>query len=123
MAATLGMAIYECHFTLDKSLPGPDHVASASPEELKEKIKLIRQSQKILGKRLKSPTKIEKLSMKNTVRKSIVAALNLRKGRILGYDDIEAKRPGDGLSPFLYEKIIGKRLKRNIVKDEQVMLK
>ncbi len=122
MAAALGTAVYECHFTPDKSLPGPDHIASANPEELKEKIKLIRQCRKILGKTAKSPTKIETALMKKTVRKSLVAALNLRKGHIIKDGDIEAKRPGDGLSPTLYENVIGKRLNRNILKDEQILI-
>lgn len=120
MAATLGMAIYECHFTLDKSLPGPDHVASAEPEELKSKIEAIRVVPTILGNTEKVPNKSEVESMIKVVRRSIIAAKDLAGGHILGEDDLEAKRPGDGVSPIHYEDFIGKELKVNVKKDHQM---
>lgn len=123
MAVTLGAAIYECHFTLNKSLPGPDHKASASPKELKEKIQAIRNMEVILGNSQKVPTTSEKQSMIMTVRKSIVAARNLPKGHKIRESDLEAKRPGNGLSPVHYRKFFGKRLKRNIKQDQQLFLR
>ena len=122
MAAALGAAAYECHLTLDKSLPGPDHIASSTPAELKEKIRLIRSVKTILGNPEKKPTKSEKASMLILARKSIVAARNLKKGQILAYSDIEAKRPGDGLSPVHFKKLLGKKLKYDINKDGQINL-
>ena len=120
VAAALGAAIYECHFTLDKSLPGPDHVASADPMELKAKIGAIRKAQVILGKSEKTPNKSEIDSMLTLVRKSIVAAKDLKSGHIIGEDDLEAKRPGDGVSPVEFEKFLGKKLKNAIKKDHKI---
>lgn len=120
VAAFLGMAIYECHFTLDKNLEGPDHKASAEPDELKERIKLIRDVETILGKSEKVPTKSEVRSMRTAVRRSIVMVRDLPAGHILGEDDLEAKRPGDGVSPTQYEKFLGKKLKKSVKADQQI---
>ncbi len=122
MAVTLGAVMYECHFTLDKKLPGPDHLASAEPQELKSKIKAIRNVEKIMGKKDKMPTKKECLSTMIAAKKSLVASRNLKKGSIIKQDCLEAKRPGDGLAPSRYENIIGKKLIRNIDIDEQILL-
>lgn len=123
MAATLGAAVYECHFTLNKSLPGPDHPASAEPEELKEKIKAIRDVRLILGKAKKWPNPSESSNMIITVRKSIVFNRPLEKGEIVTRENIESKRPGNGLCPIYFEKVLGKKLKRSVLEDEQVLLK
>lgn len=120
MAATLGMAIYECHFTLDKTLPGPDHVASAEPEELKSRIEAIRAATTILGNATKTPNPSEVESMIRVARRSIVAARDLARGEVLSEDDLEAKRPGDGISPTQYENFIGKRLKVGLKKDQKI---
>lgn len=120
MAATLGMAIYECHFTTDKNLPGPDHIASANPAELKEKIAAIRRAQVILGNSEKNPNKSEVESMLTLVRRSIVAAKDLAAGHVICEDDLEAKRPGDGVSPTQYEEFLGKRLRVNLETDQQI---
>lgn len=120
MAATLGAAVYECHFTIDKKLPGPDHVASSDPKELKEKIEAIRKVKIILGKGIKFPQKCELRSMKSLVRKSIVAGKNLLKGHLMEKDDLKAKRPGDGLSPIHFQKIIGKKLNKTLKKDQKI---
>lgn len=120
IAATLGMAIYECHFTLDKTLPGPDHVASAEPEELKSRIEAIRAATTILGNATKKPNPSELKSMVKVARRSIVAGRDLAQGEILSEDDLEAKRPGDGISPTQYENFIGKRLKVGLKKDQKI---
>lgn len=120
MAATLGAKIYECHFTLDKNLPGPDHKASADPDELKKRIEAIRDTNIIMGSGRKEPNLIELKDMKIQVTKSIVAARGIKKGKILSIDDLGAKRPGDGVSPMFYEKFIGKKLLRDISTDEQI---
>lgn len=122
MATALGQTLYEFHFTLDKSLPGPDHVASTSPEEARQRIKAIRQTSMMMGDGMKEPTTDEKTLMLPIVRRSLVAARDLRKGHILIQDDLEAKRPGNGLSPMYYEKIIGKPLKKDYKKDEAMRL-
>ncbi len=123
MAATLGMALYECHFTLDKKLPGPDHIASDEPDELKDKIAAIRRVSVILGKAEKVPNESEESLMIPLVRRSIVAAANLSKGHMITEADIEAKRPGDGVSPTQYEKFLGKKLKKDVNLDQQITFK
>lgn len=123
MAATLGMIMYECHFTLDKSLPGPDHIASADPEELKEKILAIKRVQTIMGSSKKTPNKSELDSMIKTVRKSIVSTKDLKVGHKLVESDLEAKRPGNGLSPIFFKKLLGKKIKKELKVDEQILLK
>ncbi len=123
MAATLGMAIYECHFTLDKTLPGPDHIASAEPDELKSKIAAIRTVSIILGNAKKAPNPSELESMIKLVRRSIVVTKDLPKGHIIGEDDLEAKRPGDGILPVQYESFLGKRLKFALKKDHKITKK
>lgn len=119
-AATFGMAIYECHFTLDKNLPGPDHIASAEPDELKKRIKLIKDVEIILGRSEKKPNESETKSMKGLVRRSIVMVRDLPAEHILEEADLEAKRPGDVTSPTEYEKFLGKKLKRSVEKDYQI---
>jgi N,N'-diacetyllegionaminate synthase len=122
MTAALGAAVYECHFTIDKQLSGPDHIASCTPEELKERIKAIRIAKTILGVAQKRAVKSELASMLALVRRSIVAARDLKKGAIITYQDLEAKRPGDGISPKEYEQFIGRKIKRDISIDEQIFI-
>lgn len=123
MAATLGAAIYECHFTIDKSLPGPDHVASAEPDELAERIRVIRNISVILGNNEKVPTQGEVDLPIIMPRKSIVVVSDFPVGHVISEKDLEAKRPGDGASPTLYEQFIGKKLKRSVAQDDQLFLK
>ena len=120
MAATMGMMLYECHFTTDKTLPGPDHIASVEPDELKARIDAIRKVPMVLGSKKKAPNKSEVESMRETVRKSIVATKNMTAGYIISEDDIEAKRPGDGVSPVLFKSFLGKKLKHTIKIDQQI---
>jgi N,N'-diacetyllegionaminate synthase len=119
MATTRGAAIYECHFTLDNSLPGPDHRASCSPQELTDRIMAIKLAKIMLGNATKQPNKSEQPLL---IRKSIVAAKDLPAGTILTIDDLEAKRPGDGVSPVLFEQFVGKKVKRELERDEQIAL-
>jgi len=106
-AVALGAKVIEKHFTLDRSLPGPDHKASLEPPELIAMVKAIRNIEKALGNGKKVPSESE---MKNIVvaRKSIHAAKPLRKGHKITIDDIIIKRPGDGISAMKYDWIIGK---------------
>ena len=117
LAVALGATVLEKHFTLDKTLSGPDHIASLEPKELTEMIRQIRDVEKILGSPEKKPTDSEKLIMDN-VRKSIVAGKNIRKGEIIEKKMLMVKRPGIGISPADIEKIIGKKTKRDISIDE-----
>lgn len=117
IATAMGAAVIEKHFTIDKSLPGPDHKASLEPDELKSMIKEIRKTEKVLGSFDKKPTKSEKKIM-NLVRKSIVTKKDIEKGTIVSEDMIVIKRPGTGLNPSDLDKIIGKKARRYIAKDE-----
>jgi sialic acid synthase SpsE len=117
LAVALGATVLEKHFTLDNTLPGPDHKASLEPKELAEMIIRIRDVEKILGSTEKKPTDSEKIIMKN-VRKSIVAGKNIRKGEIIDKEMLMIKRPGIGISPGEIGKIIGKKTKRDISTNE-----
>lgn len=109
-AVALGAAIIEKHFTLDRTLPGPDHVASLEPSELKAMVKAIRNIElAINGNGIKTPSESE---IKNIAiaRKSIHLKKDLLKDHIISDDDLMTLRPGDGISPMEWEKVIGKKL-------------
>ena len=122
MAATLGMAVYEFHITLDKKLSGPDQIASADPSEAKARIEAIRKVKIIKGNPVKKPRTSEKKYIK-IVRRSIVYLRDLNRGQRLKKEDIDGKRPGNGVSAKHFEKFIGKKLKRNVKKDQQLSAK
>jgi N,N'-diacetyllegionaminate synthase len=116
-ATALGAKVIEKHFTLDKNLPGPDHKASLGSDELKEMIQKIRNTEKILGNKLKKPTLKEK-EIKKMVRKSIVANKDIKKDEKIKEDMIIIKRPGTGIPSEDFGKIIGKKAKKDIKKDQ-----
>jgi len=105
-AVAMGAKVIEKHFTLDNNLPGPDHKASLEPNELKKMVSAIRNIEKAIGNGIKEPNDLEKKN-KPLVRKSIIAKNNIKKGETLSEKNITTKRPGTGLSPFLWDKIIG----------------
>lgn len=119
-AVALGAAVIEKHFTLDKKLPGPDHKASLEPNELKEMINCIRNVEKALGNGIKRPTKNEE-KIKKAVRKSIVARTKIPKGTVITKEMLDFKRPGIGIEPKYLEKVVGKRVKRDIEADELII--
>lgn len=108
-AVAMGATIIEKHFTLDKSLPGPDHKASLEPAELKAMVMAIRNIEKALGNAEKQPSESEKKNM-IVARKSIHLVKKLTKNHVLTENDLIMKRPGDGISPMLLEQVIGKKL-------------
>ena len=118
-AVALGASIIEKHFTLDKNLPGPDHKMSLEPAELKEMIKAIRQVEKALGGLEKKPTESEE-KMKKVMRKSVVAKVDITKGTTILKDMLTVKRPGIGVEPKYFTKIIGHKAKKDIKKDEVI---
>ena len=119
VAVSLGCKIIEKHFTLSKKMHGPDHKASLEPKELYEMIKMIRYTESVLGSEDKKITQSEKKT-KVLVRKSIVASENINIGEKFTYNNLTTKRPGNGLSPFLMEKLIGKKSSKNYKKDQQI---
>lgn len=105
-AAAMGARVIEKHFTLDKTLPGPDHRASLDPAELAAMVSAIRNVEAALGDGRKAVTAAEAPNIA-VARKSIVAARDIRKGELLTEENITTKRPGNGLSPMLWDSVIG----------------
>lgn len=105
-AVALGAKVIEKHFTLDRNMVGPDHLSSLEPNELSLMVSSIRNIEKALGDKEKIVTNSEKKNIK-IARKSIVAACSIKKGDFLTEENLTVKRPGTGLSPMLWEKVIG----------------
>lgn len=118
-AVALGAKCIEKHFTLNSNLRGPDHRASLEPKDLIKMIKAIRNIEIALGSRVKRPSKSEIANIK-IVRKSLVASQDIKKGEIFTEQNLTAKRPGNGLSPFKITKFLGKRSLKNYKKDQQI---
>lgn len=121
-AIALGATVIEKHFTLDKTLPGPDHKASLEPNELKAMVSAIRNIEKAIGgSGLKEVSKSEEKN-KPIARKSIVASTNIKKGDIFTPENLTVKRPGTGISPMQWDGVIGKEAKRDFQEDELIEL-
>ena len=120
-AVAMGAQIIEKHFTLDKNMAGPDHKASLDPHEFSDMVAAIRQVEAALGTGLKSPTATERSNMQ-VARKSIVAARNISKGEIFTADNLTTKRPGTGISPMLWDQVMGRPANRDYTKDELICL-
>lgn len=118
-AVALGATVIEKHFTLDKSMEGPDHKASLEPKELKKMVESIRNIEKALGDGIKIPSSSETKNI-NIARKSIVAVKNIKKGEFFTEDNLDIKRPGDGLSPMRWDELIGRKAIRDFKEDELV---
>ncbi len=114
-AVALGACAIEKHFTLDKAMPGPDHPASAEPEELAFLVRGIRSIESALGHGRKEPAASE-VSMAAVIRKSMVAARDIPAGTRLTPDCMAARRPGTGFSPALLGQLIGRLTRRDIPK-------
>ena len=112
-AVAMGAKVIEKHFTLDKTMEGPDHNASLSSKELKEMVSNIRYVESALGSGIKKPQDSEK-NNKKVSRKSLTAARNLKKGDKISKKDIDIKRPGTGISPKFIDEIVGSVLLGNI---------
>ena len=121
LALVFGAKIFEKHFTLDNTLPGPDHWFSEDPNGLKNWIESIRTSKIMLGTKKLEPTKKEE-EMKKIARRSIVALKDIDSNEILDRNNVGIRRPGTGLSPEAYEKILQKRTTRKIKKGELIKL-
>lgn len=118
-AVALGAVVIEKHFTLDKSMEGPDHKASLDPKELKDMITSIRNIERAMGDGIKRPSPAE-LANKTAARKSIHLASELTKGHILTEQDLVAKRPGDGISPLRIADLVGAELRSGLPSDHKL---
>lgn len=120
-AVALGATIIEKHFTLDRNMEGPDHKASLEPSELANMVKAIRNVEKVLGSGIKkvSPSEANNKAMG---RKSIVASKYIKKGELFTKDNITAKRPGNGISPMEWHRVIGRKADRSFFQDEIITI-
>ena len=120
-AVALGAIVIEKHFTLDKTMEGPDHIASLEPNELIAMVKAIRNIENALG----SPEKIASDSERKNIhisRKSIVASRTILKGEIFTEENLTVKRPGHGVSPMKWDEVIGKVALQDFSEDELIIL-
>ena len=120
-AVALGATVIEKHFTLDRSLPGPDHQASLEPDELKTMVHAIRNIEKALGDGIKRPSPSE-VKNKPIARKSLVAAIAIRAGECFTETNLAVKRPGTGISPMRWDEVIGRKAMRDFEVDELIEL-
>lgn len=118
-AAVLGAQVIEKHFTLDKSLPGPDQKASLDPAEFKAMVEAVRHVEAALGDGHKRLTESEAPN-KAIARKSIVAARQIKAGEVFTEENLTTKRPGDGISPMRWHEILGQTAKRDFAEDEKI---
>lgn len=120
-AVALGASVIEKHFTLDRSLPGPDQKASLEPHELRLMVDEIRQVEAALGSPEKLVDEVERPNIE-VARKSIVALRPIKKGEILTAENITVKRPGSGISPMLWDSVTGTPASRDFAADELITL-
>jgi len=118
-AVAIGAVVIEKHFTLDRNMKGPDHKASLEPDELKKMVEGIRNIELAMGNGIKRPTPSE-IKNKIVARKSIVASKKIKAGELFTIDNITIKRPGNGVSPMLWNQIVGRRAKRDFRPDELI---
>jgi sialic acid synthase SpsE len=110
----LGACIVEKHFTLDRTLPGPDHRASLEPRELAALVRGVRTIESALGDGRKVPA-AEELNTAAVARRSLVAVRDLAAGTILTEENIAIRRPGTGLPPSTLPNVLGRRLRQDVV--------
>jgi N,N'-diacetyllegionaminate synthase len=118
-AVAMGASCIEKHFTLDKTMEGPDHKASLEPEELKAMVEAIRNIELALGSSIKKPSQSETPNIQ-VARKSIIANCNINKGEIFTEDNLTIKRPGNGINPMRWDEIIGTIASRDYNEDELI---
>lgn len=118
-AVALGAEVIEKHFTLDKTMAGPDHRASLNPVELKNMVDAIRNIERALGDTDKVVSPSETAN-KAVARKSIVASRDIKLGEILSADNLTTKRPGNGVTPMKWYEVVGTKAVRDFKEDEMI---
>ncbi len=118
-AVAMGASIIEKHFTLDRSMEGPDHKASLEPEELAAMVQAIRKIELAIGDGRKLVTASERTN-RSVARKSIIASRDIRMGEVLTVDNITTKRPGNGISPMRWKEVLGTAAVRDFHEDELI---
>ena len=119
-AAAMGACVLEKHFTLDRTMSGPDHRASLEPKELQSMVAAVRNIEKAMGNGKKEPSQSERKNI-GAVRKSIVAKCKIKKGEIFSEENLTTKRPGTGISPLKWFELIGQRAKRDYETDQLIV--
>ena len=122
VAVGLGATFIEKHFTLDKDMPGPDHKASITPEELKELCVSVHKAEIMLGNEVKEVTESERSNI-FVARKSIVAKTKIMRGEMFSEKNITCKRPGNGISPIHWYEVLGKEAEKDFEIDELISCK
>jgi len=118
-AVARGAVVIEKHFTLDRTMPGPDHHASLGPGELREMVQAIREVELVLGDGIKRPASVE-YKNRDVVRRSLTAVRNIAKGERFSSENIDCKRPGNGLSPLDYWEWLGRSAERDYEADQAI---
>ncbi|MDO8963197.1 MAG: N-acetylneuraminate synthase [Coriobacteriia bacterium] len=118
-AVALGAEVLEKHFTLDRTLPGPDHRASLEPSELTAMVAAVRRIELALGDGIKNPSALE-LENAAVARKSLVAERDIAEGEPFTAMNIAVKRPGSGMSPLLWDHVIGRTASRDYGRDDLI---
>ncbi len=120
-AVAMGATVIEKHFTLDKTMEGPDHRASLEPDEFRAMVRAIRNIEAAMGDGVKRVSPSEAKNMK-IARKSIVANRDIKAGEVFTEENLAAKRPGNGISPMRWHEVLGQRAARDFVEDELIEL-
>lgn len=118
-AVAMGACVIEKHFTLDRTLPGPDHQASLEPAELNALVTAIRNIETALGDGIKRLTPSEARN-KPVARKSLVACRSIKAGEVFTADNLTTKRPGNGISPMRWDEFLGRKAPRDFAADELI---
>ena len=119
-AVAMGACMIEKHFTLDRTLPGPDHSFAIEPDELKEMVSCIREVEKAKGSGIKEKSNLESDEMYVKARRSIHAKINIPKGTKITRDMLIIKRPGYGIKPRFIDMVVGREAKKDIREDEWI---
>jgi N,N'-diacetyllegionaminate synthase len=120
-AVAMGACVIEKHFTLDRTMEGPDHKASLEPDELKAMVQAIRHIEQALGDGVKRPSESEQKNI-SVARKSILASRPIKMGETFSDNNLIVKRPGNGISPMRWDEIVGHKATRNFSVDELIEL-
>lgn len=118
-AVALGATVIEKHFTLDRDMEGPDHKASLEPDELKAMVSAIRHIEQALGDGHKQISESERKNIA-IARKSIIAAKDIKKGELLTEENLTVKRPGTGISPMRWEKVVGTKAIKDFSEEDLI---
>jgi N,N'-diacetyllegionaminate synthase len=118
-AVAMGASVIEKHFTLDKTMEGPDHKVSLEPDELKAMVKAIRNIELALGSRVKQVSNSERPNMA-VARKSLIAKIDIKQGEQFTENNLTIKRPGTGISPMRWDEVIGQTAQKNYLADDLI---